>query len=256
MKGVNAYWFQLLIRMTSCLFLFLFFIFSAYSQRPDTAVYHLKAVLTGVINKTNTTNSYLFNNNVRFSILKGPHVFNSSNSWIYGRQLTGLTNDDYYVGLDYNYYDTSSVLSAWSYAGYDKNYSLKLNDRFQGGVGLGYDVFKSTFISMNVSNGVIFEYNNYYQTADIQQNINRVYRNSLRIKYTLIIRKRVIINGTNFWQQSFENREDYILKLNSTLNFKLSKWLSMTVAVAYNKINLTGGENFLLNYGFTFDKLF
>ena len=253
---MNSYWLQLRMRMTACLFLFLFFIFSSYSQQKDTAIFHLKAALTGIINKTNTTNSYLSNNNIRFSILKGPHILNSSNSWVYGKQLTGLTNDDYYVGIDYNYYDTSNVLSAWWYAGYDKNYSLKLNDRFQGGVGLGYDVFKSTFISMNISNGVIFEYNDYYETVDISKNINNIYRNSLRIKYTLIISRKIILNGTSFWQQSYGNKEDYILKSNSTLNYKLRKWLSITVAVAYNKINLTGGENFLLNYGFTFDKLF
>lgn len=256
MIGVNSYCIQVLMRMTACLFLFLCSIFFSYSQRTDTAVFHLKATLTGIINKTNTANSYLSNNNVRFSILKGPSIFNSVYSWIYGKQLTGITNNDYYAGLDYNYYDSARVLSAWSYVGYDKSYSLKLNGRFQGGVGLGADLLESQYISLNISEGIIFEYNDYYQTADIQQNINQVYRNSLRIKSTIIIKKKIILNTTNFWQQSFSDKEDYILKSNSTLNLKLKKWLSLTVAVAYNKINLTGGETFLLNYGLTFDKIF
>ena len=238
--------------------LFLFFVYTicAHAQYDDTAVYYLKANLTGVYNKTNTTESFLTNNSLRFSVSKKNTICNVFGNWVYGEQKTGLTNNDINVSADYNVYNRKQVFFLWGYGAYDNSYSLKLDSRVQVGKGIGYDVLKSSIFSLSLSDGIIYEYNNYAPSTDPIYNDFQTFRNSFRVKYLLYINKVVKLRGSNYWQQSFQTESDYILKFTNTLEFKIKKWLSLTIATTYNKINRTSRENFLLTYGFTFDKSF
>ena len=238
--------------------LFLFFMYTQYAQAQydDTAVYYLKASLTGVYNKTNTTESYLTNNSLRFAVTKKRSLFNLTGGWVYGKQKTGLTNNDINVATDFNVYNNKQVFFLWGYGAYDNNYSLKIDSRVQVGTGLGYDIVQSAFFSLSLSDGLIYEYSNYAPSADPIYNDSEVMRNSFRLKYTLYVNKVIKVHGSNYWQQSFKNQIDYNLKLTNSLEFKIKKWLSLTIATTYNKINSTSRENFLLTYGLTFDKSF
>lgn len=238
--------------------LFLFFVCTqhAQAQYDDTAVYYVKANLTGVYNKTNTTESYLTNNSLRFAVSKKRTICNAYGNWVYGKQKTGLTNNDYNVSADFNIYDNKQVFFLWGYGAYDKSYSLKIDSRVQLGNGIGYDILKSTMFSLSLSDGIIYEFNNYAPSTDPIYNDFETFRNSFRVKYLLYVNKVIKLRGSNYWQQSLKSESDYIFKFTNSLEFKIKKWLSLTIATTYNKINRTSRENFLLTYGLTFDKSF
>jgi len=243
-------------KVAAVLFLLFLVCLTAYSQYADTMTYSAKAQLAGVFNKTNTTKSFLANNNLRFSMMKKHTAVNWYGSWIYGKQNAGLTNNDVSLNSDYNIYDKNQRIYAWGFAAYDKSYSLKIINRFQGGFGFGYELLNSTVLSLNLSDGIIYENSNLDQSADPTVKDIETFRNSLRLKYALIVTKIIELRGSNYWQQSVENKGDYVIKANNTLNVKLKKWLSITVVMTYNRINITQRENFLLTYGLTFDKSF
>jgi hypothetical protein len=238
--------------------LFLFFVSTQYTQAQydDTAVYYMKANLTGVYNKTNTTESYLTNNSLRFAFSKKRTIINIYGSAVYGKQTAGLTNNDYNISTDYNVYDNKQIFFFWGYGAYDNSYSLKIDSRVQVGSGIGYDILKSTVFSLSLSNGLIYEYDNYAPSTDPLYNDNETFRNSFRVKYLLYVNKVIKLRGSNYWQQSLENGTDYIFKFTNSMDFQIKKWLSLTIATTYNKLNRTSRENFLLTYGLTFDKSF
>ncbi|WP_018345151.1 DUF481 domain-containing protein [Cytophaga aurantiaca] len=238
------------------LLLFFICVQQVQAQYDDTSVYYLKANLTGVYNKTNTTESYLTNNTVRFAFSKKKTLINVYGGWVYGKQKTGLTNNDYNVATDYNVYNDKQILFFWGYGAYDNSYSLKIDSRLQVGSGIGYDVLKSAVFSLSLSDGLVYEYNNYAPSPDPLYNDFETFRNSFRVKYLLYVHKVIKLRGSNYWQQSLESESDYIFKFTNSMEFKIRKWLSFTIATTYNKVNRTSRENFLLTYGLTFDKTF
>lgn len=252
LQSLNYFW----LRRISILFLFFMCAEYVEAQYDDTAVYYLKVALTGVYNKTNTTESYLANNSARFAVSKKRSIFNTYGIWAYGKQKTGLTNNDYNVSADISVYNNKQNFFIWGYGAYDKSYSLKIDSRLQVGAGLGWDILKSTILSVSLSDGLIYEFNNYAASADPVFNDNETLRNSFRVKYTLYVHKVIKVHGSNYWQQSLKHESDYILKFTNSMDFKIKKWLSLTIATTYNKINSTSRENFLLTYGLTFDKTF
>ena len=250
------FWDWVWIKILFSSFIFFVSITAVSAQYADTAVYYVKGNLTGIYNKTNTTESFLANNSLRFSVSKKNVLFNSIGSWVYGKQTKGLTNDDYNVSTDINLYDKKQVFFAWGYTAYDKSYSLKINSRVQIGAGLGYDILQSTVMSISLSNGLVYEYDDYLPNADPIYTDNQTIRNSFRLKYTLYVNKIITLKGSNYWQQSLKQENDYIFKFTNSLDYKIKKWLSLTITSTYNKINNTSRENFLLTYGLTFDKSF
>jgi hypothetical protein len=221
------------------------------AQNPDTSVYHLTHSTTGFINRTTDGNSYLVNNNLRFNVSKKRISANSTNSWIYGSQETGLTNNDFSSTLDFNLFKSVSKFYYWGLATYDKSYSLKIDNRFQTGLGIGYTVIDNKNIYLVISDGPLYETSKLYDTSQYE-----TVRNSFRLRYKMVIRKNITIDGVNFHQQSLLSGKDYIIKATNTVSVKLSNWLSLTVAVQYNKLNITQKETLLCNFGFTFDRYF
>lgn len=226
-----------------------------FAQFSDSTHYYLKYASTGSMNHTNDGRAYLLNNALGFKVSKRKITLNANAAYIYGQQNSDLTNNDFSAAVDFNLYRDSSRLYYWGLASYDKSYSLKINDRFQGGFGLAYDVLNKPNAQLNISDGLLFE-NNDLMLNDTVPDVYQTFRNSLRLQYKFTIANIVVLEGRHFLQNSLYLRRDYIIKSNTSLSVKLRSWLSVTAAMTYNKLNRTNRENLLMNYGLTVEKYF
>ena len=227
----------------------------SFCQFSDSVHHHVLFTSTGIYNKTKELNSFVFNNAVSFSVNKKRIAFNTGASWIYGIQNKDLSNNDFSAAANVDYLKDVQKFYYWGLVNYDESYSLKINYRFQSGVGVGYTFFKKPNFDFEVSDGFVFE------TSDLTdpvlgKNIYQTVRNSLRVKYRWSYNKTFSLEGTNFYQPSLISFNDYIIKLNNTLSVKLNKWLSVNASMTYNKISRTNRENLLLTYGVTVENYF
>ncbi|MBB5394566.1 DUF481 domain-containing protein [Mucilaginibacter sp. AK015] len=92
--------------------------------------------------------------------------------------------------------------------------------------------------------------------ANNKRDVYQTYRNSLRLQFRFNISDRVVIDGSNFLQNSMQQQSDYIIRSTTSLSFKLQKWLSLTTSLNYNRLNRTNSENLLFTYGVTAEKWF
>jgi len=228
----------------------------SYAQFNDTVNYYINFASTGNINKTNDGTSYLLNNNFRYSISKKSISLNTTNSWMYGKQLGNLTNNDFFSGLDFNLYKTLYNFYYWGLGSYEKSVSLKINHRVQTGAGVGYNLVNRKNALVILSDGILYEKGDLYDSPETGSNEYEVFRNSFRLKFRVIIREIVVIEGSDFLQHALSDIKDYIIKSNTSLSVKLKKWLSLTSAVTYNKLSATGRENLLITYGITVERYF
>ena len=228
----------------------------SFGQFNDTVNYYINFASTGNINKTNDGTSYLLNNNFRYSISKKSISLNTTNSWMYGKQLGNLTNNDFFSGLDFNLYNTLYNFYYWGLGSYEKSVSLKIDHRLQTGAGVGYNVVNRKNALVILSDGILYEKGDLYDDPETGSNEYEIFRNSFRLKFRFIIREIVVIEGSDFLQHALPDRKDYIIKSNTSLSVKLKKWLSLTSAVTYNKLSATGRENLLITYGITVERYF
>lgn len=227
----------------------------ALCQFNDTTRYLVGYTATGVVNRTSTGSSYVFSNALKFATRRKSVSLNSASSWVYGWQQQKRTNNDYASSLDFNLYKTFTHFYYWGLANYDKSYSLRINNRWQAGLGAAYSIVDRQTAHFNISNGILYEASN-LRINDSVKNVYRILRNSLRIRYRFVISSIIILDATHFWQPSFYDKTDYILKSNTTLSVKLRKWLDVTTTAAYNKVNRTRRENLLITFGLNAEKYF
>lgn len=238
-----------LLFVSLCLFI------TSYAQFSDSVHYYMKYASTGSINKTNDGTAYLLNNNMGFKISKKKITLNASGSYVYGKQNKELTNDDISAALDFSLNRGNARFYYWGLATYDKSFSLKINNRFQSGVGIAYDIIKKENAMLNLSDGLLFETSNLY-LHDTIQDVYQTLRNSFRLSYKWVIKQIIVFEGSNYVQNSFFHGQDYSIKCNNSMSVKLRSWLSITAAMTYNKLNRTERENLLFNYGLTIEKFF
>jgi hypothetical protein len=238
---------------TLIFFLFCFGVASA--QFNDTVNYFVRHSSTGILNKTNDRNAFVLNNALRFSFYKRNVSLNTSNSWIYGKQQGELSNNDFTSAVDVDLFKSRKHIYYWGLLHYEKSFSLKINHRFQGGVGVGYYLLDREHFVVQVSDGILFEKSDLLidETPDLAY---ETYRNSLRLKFRFTHRDMFTLEGTDFVQHSLSDKSDYIIRSSTNFSVKLWKWVSLTLVVNYNKLALTNRENFLLNYGVTLEKYF
>lgn len=227
----------------------------AFCQFSDSVNHYIGYAATGTINKTNDGNSYVFTNALKFNINKKDIAFNSTTNYIYGQQRRRLTNNDFSSALDFNLYKTFPHFYYWGLAGYDRSYSLKINNRLQSGLGAAYKLIDKRTGSLNLSDGILFEYGD-INANDTTRRVYRIFRNSLRIRFRWVIRELVILDGNNFLQSSLSDGNDYNIRSVTSLSFKLVKWLNFTTAANYNRLHATGRETLLITFGLTTDKYF
>ena len=224
------------------------------AQFNDSVHHNVGYTTTGIINQTNDGNSFVLNNGVKFNINKKNKFLNSNAGWVYGRQNGQLTNNDVTASMDFDIYGTLPHFYYWGLAAYDKSYSLKINDRFQGGFGLGYNLLDKKTASFVISDGLLYEYSDLQDT--ISHDRYRTLRNSLRLKYHFVWKGIIVLDGVHFWQPSLSSGTDYIIKSSNSLSFKLKKWLSLTSSLIYNKVNRTRSKNLLFTVGLSADYYF
>ncbi|SFA39236.1 hypothetical protein SAMN04488511_101399 [Pedobacter suwonensis] len=78
----------------------------SYAQYTDSVNYHVLLTSTGSINRTNEDRAYLLNNALNFGLKKKNFVLNSTSAWLYGKQNSNLTNNDFSTTLNFNLYKT------------------------------------------------------------------------------------------------------------------------------------------------------
>lgn len=226
-----------------------------FSQFNDTTNYYIRHSSTGLVNITNDRNSYVLNNALRFSFYRKNVSLNTSNSWIYGKQQSQVTNNDITSALDADLYKSRRNIYYWGLVHYEKSFSLKIDHRVQTGAGIGYYLLDKTNFVIHVSDGILYERSDLYNEEGVEDDYE-TFRNSFRLKYRFLFNELVTLEGTNFLQHSLSDRKDYIIRSNTHLAVKLWKWVSLSVNVNYNKLNFTRRENFLLNYGLIVEKYF
>ncbi|SKA44595.1 Protein of unknown function, DUF481 [Chitinophaga eiseniae] len=229
--------------------------YAGFAQFSDSTHYLVKYASTGSINRTNDGNSYLLNNNLGFKVSKKRVTLNAGASYVYGKNNASLTNNDVSAAVDFNLYTDTAQIYYWGLANYDKSYSLKINNRFQGGAGIGYDLIRRPNALLNITDGLLFENSNLF-LHDTIQDVYSTVRNSFRVQYKWTIHNIVVLEGNNYFQNSLIHGDDYMIRCINSMSVKLRSWLSLTASMTYNKLNRTDRENLLFNYGVTFEKYF
>ncbi|MFD0749416.1 DUF481 domain-containing protein [Mucilaginibacter calamicampi] len=226
----------------------------ASAQYNDSTFYHISFAPMGSINKANGNTAYLLNNNLKFNIRKKDISLNFTNTWIYGRQNVGLTNNDYSSFIDFNLYKGPEHFYYWGLLNYNTSYSLKINNQLLSGAGIAYSIIDKPTAYFNVSDGIL------YDTSDLLLAGNNVtyhtYRNSFRLAIKFNINNVVTVESNTFLQNSLDRGYDYIIRSTNGLSFKLRSWLSISSSLNYNRQNRTGSENLLFTYGMNFEKYF
>ncbi|RYY61842.1 MAG: DUF481 domain-containing protein [Chitinophagaceae bacterium] len=243
--------------MMKTLFLFCILLVSSFwvnAQGGDTTRYKFRYGLTGIYNRTNDVRSFVINNALALSVVRRKFALNSNSSWIFGRQESDLSNNDISSALNFDVLKDLQRLYYWGLANFTSSYSLKVNYQFQGGVGLGYNISNTDRLELVVSDGILFEASDL--DLDTGKETYQTIRNSLRLKHRVRLSNVVSLEGSHFWQPSFSNSKDYIIRSTTGLSLKLKSWLSVTGAVTYNKYSRTDRENLLVNFGFVAENVF
>lgn len=225
------------------------------AQFSDTTHYLATYTSTGSINKTDGNSAYLLNNGLKFNVRKKSINLNFNNNWLYGKQNEEQTNNDYSAALDFNLYKTFPNFFYWGLANYNTSFSLQINNQLLAGGGVAYNIVDRENAYLNVSNGLLYDASGITLNDDTRESY-QIIRNSFRLMFRFAIVDMVTISGSNFVQHSLQDGQDYIIKMNEQLDFRLTRWISLTAALTYNRINRTQRENLLLSYGLTFERYF
>lgn len=224
----------------------------------DATKYRWSWAATGNINNTNTTSSYLISNAVQLSAARKKAALNLNTSWVYGAQSGNLTNNDFTSTADINMYKTLRHSYYWGLITYNTSLSLRINNLFQSGAGIGYNVLDKKTAVILVSDGILYENGDLYQMhyggpagAETIQDRYQALRNSFRLKYRFVIHERITLEGVELIQHSLATIHNYILNLNAAGSVRLNKWLNVTAAFTFNKFTRTRSENTLVTFGFT-----
>lgn len=225
-----------------------------FAQYTDSTQHFTSYTSSGSLNRTNGNKAYLLNNAIKLGLKRKSISLNFNNNWIYGKQNQGITNNDFSSTLDFNLYKTLPHFFYWGLANYNTSYSLKINHQLLTGAGIAYSIMDRPNAYLNLSNGILYDYSDL--TSNGMPDKYSSSRNSFRLSYRFVIGKVVEISGTNFSQNSLNDKHDYIIKTNNKVSFKVSKWISLLTQLDYNKLSRTNSENLLLSYGLNFERYF
>lgn len=232
-----------------------FFAGNVFAQFSDSVHYYARFATTGIINRANQGKSFVLNNAIAFSVNKKTVALNSSAAWIYGQQDGRLINNDFTTGLNLDLYKDTRKLYYWGLLNLSSSYSLNINQQFQGGGGIGYNIVNQPAIEIVVSDGPLYERSS-LKTDDTANDNYQTLRNSLRLRHRWVINNTITWDGMHFWQPSLLKLDDYIIRSSSNISIKLKKWLSLTSSVTYNKLSRTNRENLLISFGIVAENYF
>lgn len=238
------------ILSTLCLLLLFHTAHAQDTLRRADSSYSIHISSTGSINNTESAATYLLSNAVNFSMKKKRSLLDFNNSWVYGAQQTGLTNNDVNSALDFNIYRYNRRLYYWGLASYVSSFSLKINNQYQAGLGLAYNILDKKDLMLNISDGIVYDQSDIYLDDSVRDKYN-TFRNSLRVMLMLKYQDLIAFHGTAFYQNSFSRSTDYIIRADAGLEIKVYRWLHFTTDFVYNRFNRTQKENVLFTYGLT-----
>jgi hypothetical protein len=229
--------------------------FNSHAQVKERSKYSFNLSFTGMINRTESARTELFNSGFRAEVDTGRFAFNTMMAWIYGKQNKIRSNDDYSFISDLNYRVDSRRFVVWTLFNYEKSYSLRIKSRAQIGSGLSYNVLNANNYRLNISDGILYERSDVL-LPDSTASHYQTFRNSLRLKYKFQFLDRLSLDGVHFIQNSLSRKNDYILKSNFAVAMKLYRWINLNIQLSHNKVNRQRRENFLFTIGISIDKTF
>lgn len=231
------------------------------SHHTDTPHVHYNYSGTGSLNNTNSLRSLVVDNHVKLSLLERSSAINFTNDWVYGKQNAVLTNNDYSGSLDIGIYKTLAHFYYWGMANYTTSVSLLIHHQEQVGLGPGYNLIDKKKAALLVSDGVIYENGDLYDSLyggsngnHYRRDIYYVFRNSVHLLFRWLIRDRYSLEGSGFLENAFSDLADYNLRITGSASVKLEKWLALTTAVAYNRFTRTRSRNTLVTFGLTIQR--
>jgi hypothetical protein len=130
----------------------------------------------------------------------------------------------------------------WALLNYNTSFSLKINNESQGGLGFAYSLIDTKNAYLNFSDGVVYDQSNLLVPDSIPYSYH-TYRNFFRLTFHFSIKGVIILDGSHYLQNSFKQGNDYVIRANTSLTFKLRKWIGLTTVSAYNKMNRSNSEN-------------
>lgn len=228
---------------------------SGFAQLNDSIHHQLRLTTTGNYNRTNDTRQFLFNNSILFRLERKETSLNANGKWVYGRNTTAVTNNDFTSGLEFNLNKTFPNFYYWGFANFTSSYSLRVRQQWQSGVGIAYRIWNNKNIMLSISDGILYEYSHINKEATAPA-IYETYRNSLRINCRVKLPPILSFNVMGYYQPSLSIKDDYIISCTSGIDVKLLKWLSCNASFSYNKITRTRRENMIISYGLVVEKFF
>ncbi len=226
-----------------------------YAQKNDSLSYYTNLSTTGNYNRTNQTRSYLFANSLIFAVKKEDIRAHLNTRWLYGKQQGNLSNNDFSNSFDLNLYKTFPGFYYWALLTYNRIYSLKINEQFQAGAGVAYNLIDKKNVRLNISDGILYEYGDIYE-MDTVRTFYTIPRNSFRLQFRIEFAERFSFVTIGYFQNSLTSKSDYIIKNENTILIKLKKWLSLNGKFTYDRTNRTNSEALFMTYGLTFEKSF
>jgi hypothetical protein len=228
------------------------------SHHPVKPRLHGALSATGIASNANGIKSYTFSNNFKGSIVTRDVTINLTGSYVYGETANILSNNDFTTSLDANVYEHPSKLYYWVLADYTSSHSLLINRQEQAGAGAGYNLIDKKKATLNVSDGLLYENGDLYDSlyggpngSVYQRDIYSTIRNSVRVLGHWVVWNKVSLDATWYYQNALSNSADYIMKVNAAASVKLRSWLSFTTSYAFNRFTRTRTENSLLTFGLT-----
>jgi hypothetical protein len=231
------------------------------THHTDTAHFHYNFSGTGTLNTTNSLRSFVVSQLLKLSLLEKSSVVNFTNDWVYGKQFSTLTNNDYSGSLDVGVYKTLAHFYYWGMANFTTSVSLLIHRQEQVGLGPGYNVIDKKRAVLLVSDGVIYEQGDLYDSLyggsnanTYRRDIYHTFRNSFHLLFHWLIRDRYSLDGSGFWQNSPAMWSDYNLRMTASGSVKLEKWLAITTSVVYARFTRTRSRNTLWTFGATIQR--
>ncbi len=227
-------------------------------HHTDTTRLHYTYTGTGTINDANSLHSYVLSNALKLSVLKKSAEANLTNNWIYGRQNRVLTNNDLTSTLDFGLYKTLRHFYYWGMATYNHSVPLMINHQLQAGLGPGYNIVDKKKALLTVSDGILFEVNDLYDSLYgapggnvFRRDRYNTFRNSAHLMFHWSPEDHYALDGSAFLQNSLADSRDQILRLTASGAIKLYKWISFSTSASYSKFTRTRGHNTLVTFGLT-----
>ncbi|HET6252659.1 MAG TPA: DUF481 domain-containing protein [Puia sp.] len=230
-------------------------------HHTDTPHFHYNYTGTGSLDKTNSLRSYLVSQLLKLSLLKKSSTINFTNNWVYGKQNSAVTNNDLTSSLDIGIYKTLKHFFYWGMANYTTSVSLLIHQQEQTGLGPGYNIIDKKKATLLISDGVIYEHGDLYDSLyggsngnSYQRDIYHVFRNSFHLLFRWVIKDRYTLDGSGFLQNALSNWNDYKLQLYGSGSIKLEKWLALTGTLVYDRFTRTRSRNTLVTFGATIQR--